>query len=272
MGNWLSRQLKKTKQGSKLARWGKRTFKAPPSWRSWKPGRDKGLGLGKLLGGTLEGAINVGEGLLEAIPALTRELGSDWDPKVGYNEQRGKGYNWLDKIYDYSGEGQSLGGWASRLGEGTGWKDRHYLEQYLKGATHKGAKGRYGQDFGHWSNEEIFDILKREDPDEIRSLLSMMGVEDLGDTKLNYFLQNAPNILGQYEKIIKPKLEEMKSKWGEFGTNLAAKKRKLFSFGTGVDSAEGMSTLLEGLKTQYAGAQEGALSQIVREYLRMLEE
>ena len=165
----------------KLRKRVKQAFTRPSAWRKWKPGRQRGLGLGKFVTGALQ--------------AITPTSSSMYD-KLKYMEE-------ADTLLSLSGNKGSLNRFAV-----DDWQPLHEFEQWSKG--YKGKK------FSEYSNKEMANILSGNNRDAIRGLLLAKGIEDYNWEMTNLIQEKFPDLLKKHQKGVSSTGKEIQSKYGEF--------------------------------------------------------
>ena len=186
--------------------WGKRHH-LNKNLRSWKPFRDKGLGLGKLAYGLLQTGA-------DALP------GASTHP--GFSEK-----------LQYAGRSQSLSGATRKVIEGEGWQDKFAHQNWLKGGALKAFKEQYGDSPIDLSNTEIMQIIDSGDRELIKAFFHVMGKDMEGnDSFLDAFMERGLNLRRRLNKKTDLNKTQVDTQWAGFGSELEKLKRGNLGFGS----------------------------------------
>ena len=154
----------------------KQAFTRPKAWREWKPGVQKGLGLGKFVTGLLQSITNVD------------------DPMY-------------DKL-NYMGKGDSLRDAATRFATDD-YKPLDEWEDWLSGYTGKTKMSQF-------SNKEIARILSTGNKNEIRGLLYAKGIKDYNWELTNIVKDTFPDLLKKHAGDVEEQTAGVGQAWERY--------------------------------------------------------
>ena len=210
--------------------------------RSWKPFKDRGLGLGKLIAGSIKTGT-------DALPGFIKPKG--WDQKL-----------------EYIGRKDSITGSGKRAIEGEGWQDTDEFERYEGSDYLKEFQEQYGSSAGMFSNKEIMDILSSGDKEKIRAFYQTMGTDtkDFGSYLDALLESGVTDLRGNLSKNLLNQTEKADAMWSDFATNLASAKRGSTGFG-GID-LDSISDLSANISNQMDAERKAEADRLVNQFLQ----
>jgi len=227
---------KRVEKAFKPSKWHQKFVTRPSAWRSWKPFRDKGGGLGKLLTGAMQVVTPTDDPMYEML--------------------------------EHMGRGQSLTDMGKR------WSKEHMetvgeWEQFQESGAHQDFLSTVGANPEDLTNRELFQILGSGDQNAIRSMLSVLGYGDVGGQLSQYVGNQLWDIQSKYKELYAEKMKPVEGAWSKFGGEFENLKRTDNMWGDPIDD-KAVGDFAESLDLKYGNIDKEVLSTVINEALNAI--